>query len=97
MFKLEFASVDPFTRVGANICIHLIGILRSSRSITRSVTLSFPPFVFVFVPAGLCRSIGVSNFMIHHLEQLKQDCTVVPHVNQVSQKPSRGEKGVAFA
>uniref|UniRef100_UPI0037E78AB6 glyoxal reductase-like isoform X1 n=2 Tax=Semicossyphus pulcher TaxID=241346 RepID=UPI0037E78AB6 len=36
---------------------------------------------------GLCRSIGVSNFMIHHLEQLKQDCTVVPHVNQVEYHP----------
>ncbi|XP_076600374.1 glyoxal reductase-like [Chaetodon auriga] len=42
---------------------------------------------------GLCRSIGVSNFMIHHLEELKEDCTVVPHVNQVEyhpfQQPSR--------
>ncbi|KAM6989684.1 glyoxal reductase-like [Tautogolabrus adspersus] len=36
---------------------------------------------------GLCRSIGVSNFMIHHLEELKQDCTVVPHVNQVEYHP----------
>ncbi|XP_074507055.1 putative oxidoreductase ZK1290.5 [Sebastes fasciatus] len=36
---------------------------------------------------GLCRSIGVSNFVIHHLEQLKQDCTVVPHVNQVEYHP----------
>lgn len=43
------------------------------------------------VPTGLCRSIGVSNFMIHHLEQLKEDCTVVPHINQVSisQRESR--------
>ncbi|XP_070829631.1 glyoxal reductase-like [Chaetodon trifascialis] len=36
---------------------------------------------------GLCRSIGVSNFMIHHLEQLKEDCNVVPHVNQVEYHP----------
>ncbi|XP_037643165.1 uncharacterized oxidoreductase ZK1290.5-like [Sebastes umbrosus] len=36
---------------------------------------------------GLCRSIGVSNFVIHHLEQIKQDCTVVPHVNQVEYHP----------
>ncbi|XP_075473100.1 9,11-endoperoxide prostaglandin H2 reductase-like isoform X5 [Ascaphus truei] len=31
---------------------------------------------------GVCRSIGVSNFLIHHLEQLKEDCSVVPHLNQ---------------
>ncbi|XP_024908174.1 uncharacterized oxidoreductase ZK1290.5-like, partial [Cynoglossus semilaevis] len=36
---------------------------------------------------GLCRSIGVSNFMIPHLEQLMQDCTIVPHVNQVEHHP----------
>ncbi|XP_041804389.1 glyoxal reductase-like [Chelmon rostratus] len=54
---------------------------------------------------GLCRSIGVSNFMIHHLEQLKQDCTVVPHVNQVEyhpyQQPNKlmeycRQEGIAF-
>ncbi|XP_030351494.1 sphingosine 1-phosphate receptor 1 isoform X8 [Strigops habroptila] len=32
---------------------------------------------------GLCRSIGVSNFLISHLEQLKEDCVITPHVNQV--------------
>ncbi|XP_051481307.1 sphingosine 1-phosphate receptor 1 isoform X5 [Apus apus] len=31
---------------------------------------------------GLCRSIGVSNFLISHLEQLKEDCVITPHVNQ---------------
>ncbi|KAM9789370.1 putative oxidoreductase ZK1290.5 [Neosynchiropus ocellatus] len=36
---------------------------------------------------GLCRSIGVSNFTVRHLEQLKKDCTVVPHVNQVEYHP----------
>ncbi|KAF7222623.1 glyoxal reductase [Nothobranchius furzeri] len=36
---------------------------------------------------GICRSIGVSNFLIHHLEQLKEDCSVVPHVNQVEYHP----------
>uniref|UniRef100_UPI003AAA9045 glyoxal reductase-like n=1 Tax=Centroberyx gerrardi TaxID=166262 RepID=UPI003AAA9045 len=36
---------------------------------------------------GKCRAIGVSNFLIHHLEQLKEDCTVVPHVNQVEYHP----------
>uniref|UniRef100_A0A674JRY3 NADP-dependent oxidoreductase domain-containing protein n=1 Tax=Terrapene triunguis TaxID=2587831 RepID=A0A674JRY3_9SAUR len=33
---------------------------------------------------GICRSIGVSNFLINHLEQLKEDCKITPHVNQVS-------------
>ncbi|KAG8436602.1 hypothetical protein GDO86_007637 [Hymenochirus boettgeri] len=36
---------------------------------------------------GICRSIGVSNFLIHHLEQLKEDCSVVPHLNQVEYHP----------
>nr|XP_028588493.1 uncharacterized protein LOC114598699 isoform X4 [Podarcis muralis] len=36
---------------------------------------------------GLCRSIGVSNFLISHLEQLKEDCQVTPHVNQVEYHP----------
>ncbi|XP_030351497.1 sphingosine 1-phosphate receptor 1 isoform X11 [Strigops habroptila] len=36
---------------------------------------------------GLCRSIGVSNFLISHLEQLKEDCVITPHVNQVEYHP----------
>lgn len=36
---------------------------------------------------GICKAIGVSNFMVHHLEQLKEDCSVVPHVNQVEYHP----------
>ncbi|XP_039339458.1 uncharacterized oxidoreductase ZK1290.5-like isoform X2 [Mauremys reevesii] len=36
---------------------------------------------------GLCRSIGVSNFLINHLEQLKEDCKITPHVNQVEYHP----------
>nr|XP_020644378.1 uncharacterized protein LOC110076521 isoform X1 [Pogona vitticeps]XP_020644382.1 uncharacterized protein LOC110076521 isoform X4 [Pogona vitticeps] len=36
---------------------------------------------------GLCRSIGVSNFLIEHLEQLKEDCHITPHVNQVEYHP----------
>ncbi|XP_062835595.1 uncharacterized oxidoreductase ZK1290.5 isoform X4 [Anolis carolinensis] len=36
---------------------------------------------------GLCRSIGVSNFLIDHLEQLKEDCQITPHVNQVEYHP----------
>lgn len=40
--------------------------------------------VSLLVPAGVCRAIGVSNFLVRHLEQLKEDCSVVPHVNQVA-------------
>ncbi|KAM6920323.1 glyoxal reductase isoform 2-T4 [Lycodopsis pacificus] len=36
---------------------------------------------------GLCSAIGVSNFLVHHLEELKEDCSVVPHVNQVEYHP----------
>ncbi|XP_046707130.1 uncharacterized oxidoreductase ZK1290.5 isoform X2 [Silurus meridionalis] len=36
---------------------------------------------------GLCRAIGVSNFLIPHLEELKEDGGVVPHVNQVEFHP----------
>ncbi|XP_035994031.1 glyoxal reductase isoform X2 [Fundulus heteroclitus] len=36
---------------------------------------------------GICRAIGVSNFLVRHLEQLKEDCSVVPHVNQVEYHP----------
>jgi len=36
---------------------------------------------------GLCRSIGVSNYMIHHLEELMGECNVVPAANQVEFSP----------
>lgn len=36
---------------------------------------------------GVCRAVGVSNFLVHHLEQLKEDCSIVPHVNQVEYHP----------
>nr|XP_020451445.1 uncharacterized protein LOC109957691 [Monopterus albus]XP_020451446.1 uncharacterized protein LOC109957691 [Monopterus albus] len=54
---------------------------------------------------GVCRAIGVSNFKIHHLEQLEEDCNMVPHVNQVEYHPFQQpthmieychEKGIVF-
>ncbi|MCM3763855.1 aldo/keto reductase [Neobacillus niacini] len=36
---------------------------------------------------GKIRAIGVSNFQIHHLEDLLQDCVVKPVVNQVEYHP----------
>uniref|UniRef100_A0A3B5AC63 Prostaglandin F synthase-like n=1 Tax=Stegastes partitus TaxID=144197 RepID=A0A3B5AC63_9TELE len=41
---------------------------------------------------GVCRAIGVSNFVVHHLEQLKEDCSVVPHVNQMEYHPFQQPK-----
>lgn len=36
---------------------------------------------------GRVRAIGVSNFQIHHLEELRKDSAVVPAVNQVELHP----------
>lgn len=36
---------------------------------------------------GWVRAIGVSNFQIHHLEDLMKDCRIVPMVNQVEYHP----------
>jgi diketogulonate reductase-like aldo/keto reductase len=36
---------------------------------------------------GKCRSIGVSNYMIHHLEELLGEAEIVPAVNQVELHP----------
>lgn len=36
---------------------------------------------------GRVRSIGVSNFQIHHLEDVMEDATVTPMVNQVEYHP----------
>ncbi|GMX61517.1 glyoxal/methylglyoxal reductase [Paenibacillus elgii] len=36
---------------------------------------------------GIVRAIGVSNFKVHHLEELLQDSEIVPAVNQVEFHP----------
>ena len=36
---------------------------------------------------GLIRSIGVSNFQVHHLEELFQYAEIIPAVNQIEQHP----------
>lgn len=36
---------------------------------------------------GKVRAIGVSNFLVHQLQDLMQDCTVKPMVNQVEYHP----------
>lgn len=40
-----------------------------------------------FYRKGILKSIGVSNFHIRHLEQLRRHCTVPPQVNQVKTCP----------
>ena len=36
---------------------------------------------------GLCRAIGVSNFLERHLEDILEVCTIVPMINQVITVP----------
>jgi len=36
---------------------------------------------------GKCKSIGVSNYMEHHLKELLDYCTIVPAVNQIELHP----------
>lgn len=36
---------------------------------------------------GKCRSIGVSNFMVHHLDDLLRQAQVVPAINQIEMSP----------
>lgn len=40
-----------------------------------------------FKEEGLIRSIGVSNFLIRHLDAMMRDCEVVPALNQVEWHP----------
>lgn len=40
-----------------------------------------------FYREGRARSIGVSNFQVHHLRRLAAECTVVPAVNQIEVHP----------
>lgn len=42
--------------------------------------------------AGLTRSIGVSNFQIHHLAELEKETGVLPSVNQVERHPWLDQK-----
>ncbi|MFQ5908222.1 MAG: aldo/keto reductase [Thermoplasmata archaeon] len=45
---------------------------------------------------GACRSIGVSNYMVHHLEELLDASSVTPAVNQIELSPYnfRSREGV---
>ena len=43
---------------------------------------------------GKCRSIGVSNYMIHHIEDLKKNSSVLPAVNQIEFNPFVFEREV---
>jgi diketogulonate reductase-like aldo/keto reductase len=44
--------------------------------------------------AGKCRAIGVSNYMIWHLEELLENSSTVPAVNQVEFSPYLYQKGL---
>lgn len=45
-----------------------------------------------FYREGICRSIGVANFKIHHLETLMESAEIVPMVNQFERHPMYAEK-----
>lgn len=36
---------------------------------------------------GIIRAIGVSNFFVRHLEKLKEECEIMPMVNQIQCQP----------
>lgn len=42
--------------------------------------------------SGKVRAIGVSNFQVHHLEDLKTEASIVPSVNQVEYHPLLTQK-----
>lgn len=44
--------------------------------------------------SGKCKAIGVSNFMIQHLEDLKNNSSIMPAVNQIEMNPFMFEKDV---
>lgn len=43
---------------------------------------------------GLVRSIGVCNFKVHHLEELKKTADVIPFINQVEFHPGMNRKEI---
>lgn len=42
--------------------------------------------------SGVCKAIGVSNFLEEHLEELFQVCSVKPHLNQIEFHPYCNQK-----
>lgn len=43
---------------------------------------------------GLVRAIGVCNFKVHHLEELKKTAEVIPMVNQIEYHPGMNQKEI---
>uniref|UniRef100_A0A673B5L6 Zgc:110366 n=2 Tax=Sphaeramia orbicularis TaxID=375764 RepID=A0A673B5L6_9TELE len=84
------AYLDSCTRVGVEYfdlyLMHWPGALQPGCS-NREMRAETWRALEELYKEGVCRAIGVSNFLIHHLEQLKEDCSVVPHVNQVEYHP----------
>lgn len=44
---------------------------------------------------GRVKAIGVSNFLIHHLQEIMQDCEIKPMVNQVELHPEYPQQELA--
>lgn len=43
---------------------------------------------------GLVRAIGVCNFKVHHLEELKKTAEIMPHINQIECHPGMNQQEV---
>lgn len=46
--------------------------------------------------AGRIKAIGVSNFLVHHLQELLEDCEIKPMVNQVELHPEFTQEELAL-
>lgn len=57
------------------------------RSVWQEATIGTWKAFETLYKAGRIRAIGVSNFMPHHIELLKQNCEILPMVNQLKLCP----------
>ncbi|KAM3604294.1 uncharacterized protein V6R79_009105 [Siganus canaliculatus] len=93
------ACLDSCSRMGVEYfdlyLMHWPGSLRSGCS-NQEIRVDTWRALEELYKEGVCRSIGVSNFLIPHLEQLKENCNTVPHVNQ-SLDPSGGVSSLPAA
>jgi len=69
--------------------IHWPGVSRLdvSHQNNRKLRLESWKVLEEFHKSGILKCIGVSNFTVKHLEDLLENCQVVPHVNQVEIHP----------
>ena len=71
------------------ILIHWPGVAKAPRSSPKHASERLGSWVGLqqLKEEGLVKSLGVSNFEVHHLEHLREQSGVVPDVNQVELHP----------